>query len=83
MAAVTEKGGMKLYFNGVLPGRFEHTGKPGDDLRHGKHNAVVGAFSRLGANDEARALLDAVPVPDPLAPGGRLSVAISVTKPCS
>ena len=41
-------------------GSAQDTGKPGDDLRHGKHNAVVGAFSRLGADDEARALVDAV-----------------------
>ena len=41
-------------------GSAQDTGKPGDDLRHGKHNAVVGAFSQLGADDEARALLDAV-----------------------
>lgn len=30
------------------------TGKPGDDLRHGKHNAVVAAFHRLDPSEEAK-----------------------------
>lgn len=29
----------------------EQTGKPGDDLRHGKHNAVVAAFRQLSPSD--------------------------------
>jgi geranylgeranyl diphosphate synthase type I len=36
------------------------TGKPGDDLRHGKHNAVVGAFRRLEPSDAEKALLQGV-----------------------
>ncbi len=41
-------------------GSAQETGKPGDDLRHGKHNAVVGAFARLNPSEEARSLLAAV-----------------------
>jgi geranylgeranyl diphosphate synthase type I len=41
-------------------GSVQETGKPGDDLRHGKNNAVVGAFKRLGPSPKARALVDAV-----------------------
>ena len=36
------------------------TGKPGDDLRHGKHNAVVAAFRRLEPSSAHRALLQSV-----------------------
>ena len=36
------------------------TGKPGDDLCHGKHNAVVAAFRRLGPDARQRAAFDAV-----------------------
>jgi geranylgeranyl diphosphate synthase type I len=41
-------------------GHVEQTGKPGDDLRHGKHNAVVAAFGRLGHGDAERAVLEGV-----------------------
>lgn len=41
-------------------GSVEEIGKPGDDLRHGKHNAVVAAFRRLEPNAAARAALDAI-----------------------
>jgi geranylgeranyl diphosphate synthase type I len=41
-------------------GTVQQTGKPGDDLRHGKHNAVVAAFRRLGPSEAANALIDAV-----------------------
>ncbi len=41
-------------------GSVQETGKPGDDLRHGKHNAVVAAFRALGPSDAERAVLDAV-----------------------
>lgn len=41
-------------------GSAQVTGKPGDDLRHGKHNAVVAAFRRLGPSEADEALLDAV-----------------------
>ena len=41
-------------------GSAQETGKPGDDLRHGKHNAVVAAFRRLGPSDLDSALLDRV-----------------------
>lgn len=41
-------------------GASDETGKPGDDLRHGKHNAVVAAFRRLDTNDRDKALVDAV-----------------------
>jgi geranylgeranyl diphosphate synthase type I len=36
------------------------TGKPGDDLRHGKHNAVVAAFHKLEPSDADRAVLQDV-----------------------
>jgi geranylgeranyl diphosphate synthase type I len=38
----------------------QETGKPGDDLRHGKHNAVIAAFRRCKPNREAQAAIDAV-----------------------
>lgn len=41
-------------------GSVHETGKPGDDLRHGKHNAVVAAFGRLDPGGEERAALEAV-----------------------
>ncbi|MFZ1863031.1 MAG: polyprenyl synthetase family protein [Polyangiales bacterium] len=41
-------------------GSARETGKPGDDLRHGKHNAVVAAFRRLEPGDAQQAALDAV-----------------------
>jgi geranylgeranyl diphosphate synthase type I len=41
-------------------GTVQQTGKPGDDLRHGKHNAVVAAFRRLRPSDAESAALDAV-----------------------
>lgn len=41
-------------------GSAKETGKPGDDLRHGKHNAVVAAFRRLEPGDVQQATLDAV-----------------------
>jgi geranylgeranyl diphosphate synthase type I len=41
-------------------GNVQQTGKPGDDLRHGKHNAVVAAFRRLGASEAERAVLEGV-----------------------
>jgi geranylgeranyl diphosphate synthase type I len=41
-------------------GSAQQTGKPGDDLRHGKHNAVVAAFQRLGPSEAERALLEGV-----------------------
>jgi geranylgeranyl diphosphate synthase type I len=41
-------------------GTAQQTGKPGDDLRHGKHNAVVAAFRRLGPSEAENAALDAV-----------------------
>jgi geranylgeranyl diphosphate synthase type I len=41
-------------------GSAKETGKPGDDLRHGKHNAVVGAFRKRAPSDAAVAALDAV-----------------------
>ena len=41
-------------------GSSQETGKPGDDLRHGKHNAVVGAFRKLGPTKAAERLLEAV-----------------------
>ena len=41
-------------------GSSQETGKPGDDLRHGKHNAVVSAFRKLRPRDEERAVVDAV-----------------------
>jgi geranylgeranyl diphosphate synthase type I len=39
-------------------GNVQQTGKPGDDLRHGKHNAVVAAFGRLGPSESDRAVLE-------------------------
>jgi geranylgeranyl diphosphate synthase type I len=41
-------------------GNIQQTGKPGDDLRHGKHNAVVAAFRRLGPSDAERAVVETV-----------------------
>jgi geranylgeranyl diphosphate synthase type I len=41
-------------------GSSHDTGKPGDDLLHGKHNAVVGAFRSLGPTDADQTLLRAV-----------------------
>ena len=41
-------------------GNVALTGKPGDDLRHGKHNAVVAAFYKLQPNGLARAAVEAV-----------------------
>jgi geranylgeranyl diphosphate synthase type I len=38
----------------------EQTGKPGDDLRHGKHNAVVAAFHKLSPSEPDRASLATV-----------------------
>lgn len=36
------------------------TGKPGDDLRHGKHNAVMAAFHRQSPSDRDRACVEQV-----------------------
>jgi geranylgeranyl diphosphate synthase type I len=41
-------------------GSAAQTGKPGDDLRHGKHNAVVAAFRRLEPSESEQALLQGV-----------------------
>ncbi len=41
-------------------GSAQETGKPGDDLRHGKHNAVVAAFRQRGPSPSDVAKLDAV-----------------------
>ena len=41
-------------------GTSQETGKPGDDLRHGKHNAVVGAFRNGNPSEADIAALDAV-----------------------
>jgi geranylgeranyl diphosphate synthase type I len=41
-------------------GSVHETGKPGDDLRHGKHNAVVAAFRRLGPSQAEQAALEGV-----------------------
>lgn len=41
-------------------GTVQETGKPGEDLRHGKHNAVVAAFGKLGHSDAERAAIEAV-----------------------
>ena len=41
-------------------GNVQQTGKPGDDLRHGKHNAVVAAFRRLRPGEAERAVLEGV-----------------------
>ena len=34
-------------------GAAQQTGKPGDDLRHGKHNAVIAAFQKLPEDPDA------------------------------
>jgi geranylgeranyl diphosphate synthase type I len=41
-------------------GNVQQTGKPGDDLRHGKHNAVVAAFRRLGPAVAERKVIEGV-----------------------
>jgi geranylgeranyl diphosphate synthase type I len=41
-------------------GNVQQTGKPGDDLRHGKHNAVVAAFRRLGPSEAEQTVLERV-----------------------
>jgi geranylgeranyl diphosphate synthase type I len=41
-------------------GSAQQTGKPGDDLRHGKQNAVVGAFQKLGPTAAQSALVESV-----------------------
>jgi geranylgeranyl diphosphate synthase type I len=41
-------------------GNPQQTGKPGDDLRHGKHNAVVAAFGQLAPSAADRAVLEGV-----------------------
>lgn len=41
-------------------GSAQQTGKPGDDLRHGKHNAVISAFDKLRPSDVDRATVEAV-----------------------
>ena len=41
-------------------GSAAQTGKPGDDLRHGKHNAVIAAFRRLEPSAAEQALLQGV-----------------------
>ncbi len=41
-------------------GSAQQTGKPGDDLRHGKHNAVVAAFGRLSPSAAQRKVLEGV-----------------------
>jgi geranylgeranyl diphosphate synthase type I len=41
-------------------GDARQTGKPGDDLRHGKNNAVVAAFQKLDPTAAQRAAVDAV-----------------------
>ncbi|MEM7435077.1 MAG: polyprenyl synthetase family protein [Myxococcota bacterium] len=38
----------------------QQTGKPGDDLRHGKHNAVIAAFGAGRPTDKERQLIDRV-----------------------
>ncbi len=40
--------------------KAEETGKPGEDLRHGKHNAVIAAFAKLGPSQAERAAIEAV-----------------------
>ena len=55
--------GVAFQLRDDLLGTFEtaeETGKPGEDLRHGKHNAVVAAFGRLGPSKAERAAIDAV-----------------------
>jgi geranylgeranyl diphosphate synthase type I len=41
-------------------GSAHETGKPGDDLRHGKHNAVIGAFRKRDPGKAAVAAVEAV-----------------------
>lgn len=41
-------------------GSAKETGKPGDDLRHGKHNAVIGAFRTRDPDNAAMAAVEAV-----------------------
>ncbi len=41
-------------------GDARETGKPGDDLRHGKNNAVVAAFRNLGPSHAEKAAVKAV-----------------------
>ncbi len=41
-------------------GNVQQTGKPGDDLRHGKHNAVVAAFQQLSPSERDRAAVERV-----------------------
>jgi geranylgeranyl diphosphate synthase type I len=41
-------------------GSAQETGKPGDDLRHGKNNSVVAAFRRVEPSEAAQAALDRV-----------------------
>jgi len=41
-------------------GDVRETGKPGDDLRHGKNNAVVAAFRKLDPTDAVRSAVEAV-----------------------
>ncbi len=41
-------------------GSSTETGKPGDDLRHGKHNAVVAAFRKSTPSEDAIRKVDAV-----------------------
>ena len=41
-------------------GTAQQTGKPGDDLRHGKNNAVVATFRKLGPSEAARAAVTEV-----------------------
>jgi len=38
----------------------EQTGKPGDDLRHGKHNAIIAAFRRLATGEAQRSAVERV-----------------------
>ena len=38
----------------------QQTGKPGDDLRHGKHNAVIVAFRQLSPSERDRAAVERV-----------------------
>jgi geranylgeranyl diphosphate synthase type I len=58
-------------------GTVQETGKPGEDLRHGKHNAVVAAFGKLGPSDAERAAIDAV-WGQASAPDQALAVALDV-----
>ncbi|MEM8607520.1 MAG: polyprenyl synthetase family protein [Myxococcota bacterium] len=36
----------------------QQTGKPGDDLQHGKHNAVIGAFRKSGPSESDKRIVD-------------------------